>query len=99
VPTPEGGTHEAGLRTALTRGLKAYAELSGNKRAAVITTEDVMISAGIMLSVFMREPEFRARRRRSSPRARPAHCRKAVSDHFDHWLTGHPAQGRRCSTG
>jgi topoisomerase-4 subunit B len=58
IPTPEGGTHEAGLRTVLTRGLKAYGELVGNKRASVITTDDVMISAAAMLSVFVREPEF-----------------------------------------
>ena len=58
VPTPDGGTHEAGFRIALTRGLKAYAELTGNKRASMITTDDVMISAAGMLSVFVREPEF-----------------------------------------
>ena len=58
IPTGEGGTHEAGLRIALTRGLKAYAELTGNKRASIITTDDVMISSAAMLSVFIREPEF-----------------------------------------
>src|SRR5690606_34543527 len=58
IPTPEGGTHEAGVRSALTRGLKAYADLTGNKRAAIVTNDDVMISAAGMLSVFIREPEF-----------------------------------------
>ncbi|MGD9915909.1 MAG: ATP-binding protein, partial [Rhizobiaceae bacterium] len=58
IPTGEGGTHEAGFRNALTRGLKAYAELTGNKRAGIVTSEDVMISAAGMLSVFIREPEF-----------------------------------------
>ena len=58
IPTHEGGTHEMGFRNVLTRGLKAYAELIGNKRAAVVTSEDVMISAAGMLSVFIREPEF-----------------------------------------
>jgi topoisomerase-4 subunit B len=72
VPTPEGGTHEQGLRLALARSLKNYAELSGKKRGSMITTDDVMISAGIMLSVFIREPEFvRARPRTSSPPSRP----------------------------
>ena len=58
IPTGEGGTHEAGFRNVLTRGLRAYADLIGNKRAAIVTTEDVMISAAGMLSVFIREPEF-----------------------------------------
>ena len=58
IPTAEGGTHEAGFRNVLTRGLRAYAELTGNKRAAIVTSEDVMISAAGMLSVFIREPEF-----------------------------------------
>src|SRR5688572_27965554 len=58
VPTPEGGTHEAGLRSALYKGLRAYGELVGNRRAAQITSEDVMGTAASMLSVFIREPEF-----------------------------------------
>src|SRR6185437_9230760 len=58
IPTGEGGTHEAGFRNVLTRGLRGYAELVGNKRGSVITSEDVMISAAGMLSVFIREPEF-----------------------------------------
>src|SRR5690606_5524405 len=58
IPTPEGGSHEMGFRNVLTRGLKAHAELVGNKRAAIVTSEDVMISAAGMLSVFIREPEF-----------------------------------------
>ena len=59
IPTPDGGTHESGLRSALTRGLKDHAERIGQgKRAAAITSDDVMTGAGAMLSVFIREPEF-----------------------------------------
>src|SRR6476619_4596102 len=59
IPTPDGGTHEAGLRAALTRGLRDHAERAGQgKRAANITQDDVMIGAGCMLSVVIREPEF-----------------------------------------
>src|SRR5262249_51363992 len=57
IPTPDGGTHESGLRSALLRGLKDHAERVGQgKRAANITSEDVMNGAGAMLSVFIREP-------------------------------------------
>ena len=58
VPTPEGGTHEAGLRAALTRGLKAYAELTGEKRGGLITADDVLAQAGALVSVFVANPEF-----------------------------------------
>ena len=93
VPTIEGGTHEQGLRFALSRSLKNYAELSGNKRGSVITTDDVMSSAGIMLSVFIREPEFQGQTKEKLASAEASRIvDKAVSDHFDHWLTGHPAQ-------
>jgi topoisomerase-4 subunit B len=93
VPTPEGGTHEQGLRLALARSLKNYAELSGKKRGSMITTDDVMGSAGIMLSVFIREPEFQGQTKEKLATVEASRIvDKAVSDHFDHWLTGHPAQ-------
>src|SRR3990172_9555513 len=71
VPTPDGGTHEAGLRAALTKGLRAYGELAGNKRVAQITSDDVQGTAAAMLSLFMREPEFQGQTkdRLASPEA------------------------------
>ena len=91
VPTPEGGTHEAGLRAALTRGLKAYAEMAGDKRAASITAEDVMAGAGALISVFIREPEFQGqtKERLSSSDAQRL-VETALRDEFDHWLTAAP---------
>ena len=91
VPTPEGGTHEAGLRAALTRGLKAYAELTGEKRGGIITAEDVVAQAGSLLSVFIRNPEFQGqtKERLSSSDAQRL-VEAALRDPFDHWLTGQP---------
>ena len=93
VPTPEGGTHEAGLRSALLRGFKSYAELVGNKRAAVITSDDIMTSCGAMLSVFIREPEFvgQTKDRLASAEALRV-VDNAVRDAFDHWLAASPNQ-------
>ncbi|MBW3098228.1 DNA topoisomerase IV subunit B [Pseudohoeflea coraliihabitans] len=93
VPTPEGGTHEAGLRLALTRGLKAYGELTGNKRAAQISTDDVMISAMGMLSVFIREPEFvgQTKDKLASVEAQRI-VENALRDPFDHFLADSPAE-------
>src|SRR5260221_1978175 len=64
IPTPDGGTHESGLRTALLRGLKDHAQRAGQgKRAAGITSEDVIVGAGCMLSGFIRDPDFQGRPR------------------------------------
>ena len=96
IPTPEGGTHEQGLRAALTRSLKNYGEMANNKRASIITADDVMASAGSILSVFIREPEFQGQ---TKDRLATAEAQRIVEntvrDHFDHWLTGHPAQADR----
>jgi len=93
IPTPDGGTHEMGFRTALTRSLKNYAELANNKRATVIQTDDVMVQSGAMLSVFIREPEFQGQTKDKLATVEAVRIvDRAVSDHFDHWLTGHPAQ-------
>ena len=91
IPTAEGGTHEAGLRIAITKGLKAYAELTGNKRAAIITTDDVMVSCASMLSVFIREPEFvgQTKDRLATAEAQRI-VENALRDPFDHWLADSP---------
>jgi topoisomerase-4 subunit B len=91
VPTPEGGTHEAGLRAVLTRGLKAWAELTGDKRGALITADDVVAQAGALISVFVRNPEFQGqtKERLSSIDAQRL-VEAALRDPFDHWLTAQP---------
>jgi topoisomerase-4 subunit B len=91
VPTPEGGTHEAGLRAVLMRGLKAYGEMIGEKRAGLITAEDVVAQAGALISVFVRNPEFQGqtKERLSSSDAQKL-VENALRDPFDHWLTAQP---------
>jgi topoisomerase-4 subunit B len=91
VPTPEGGTHEAGLRAALTRGLKAYAELSGEKRGGLITAEDVVAQAGALISVFISNPEFQGQTKEKLATSDAGRLvEKALADPFDHWLTAQP---------
>jgi topoisomerase-4 subunit B len=96
IPTAEGGTHEQGLRSALLRGLRGYAELAGNKRASVLTADDVLTSCSAMLSVFVREPEFvgQTKDRLSSPEATRI-VDNAIRDAFDHWLTASPNQANK----
>ncbi len=91
VPTPHGGTHEAGLRAALTKGLKAYAELVGNKKANQITADDVLVTAGAMLSVFIREPEFQGQTKDKLATQEAARIvETTIRDAFDHWLSANP---------
>ena len=88
VITPQGGTHELGFKSALLRGLKEYAEMANVKKAAAVTGEDFLSDACIMLSVFIRDPEFQGQtkdRLTSSKAVRLVE--QAVKDSFDHWLS------------
>ena len=93
VSTPDGGTHEAGFRAALVKGLKAYGELTNEKRAGQITAEDVIANAGALISVFIRNPEFQGQTkdRLSSPDGQKI-VETLVRDPLDHWLTENPKQ-------
>ena len=92
VPTLQGGTHDNGLRAALMRGLKAYGDLVGNRRAAQITGEDILGGACGLLSVFIRDPVFQGQTKdRLSTGSVTRLVDTAVKDHFDHFLTGDPA--------
>ena len=93
IPTPQGGTHEAGFRAALVKGLRAYGELKKEKRAATVTAEDLFGGMAAMLSVFVREPQFQGQTkdRLTSPEAARL-VEGALRDHFDHWLTGDPSR-------
>jgi topoisomerase-4 subunit B len=96
IPTPDGGTHEQGIRAALTRGVRAFAELVGQqKRAREIQAEDVVGGAEVMLSLFIRDPHFQSQTkdRLTSPDAARL-VEAAVRDHFDHYLTDNMERGR-----
>jgi topoisomerase IV subunit B len=94
IPTPDGGTHESGLRTALLRGLKDHADRIGqSKRAAALTTDDVMASCAALISIFIREPEFQGQNKGRLQTADAVRLVEgAVRDAFDHWLAAAPSQ-------
>ncbi|MDF2996229.1 MAG: topoisomerase subunit [Xanthobacteraceae bacterium] len=97
IPTIEGGTHETGFRVALLRGLRDHAERTGNaKRAASITTDDVMAGCAAMLSVFIREPEFQGQTKEKLATSEATRIvETAIRDPFDHWLAGNPVQASK----
>ncbi len=95
IPTPDGGTHEQGLRAALTKGIRAFADLIGQKKAKDIAPEDMITGSEIMLSVFIRDPQFQSQTkdRLTSPEAARM-VEAAVRDHFDHFLTDNMERGK-----
>ncbi len=96
IPTPEGGTHENGLRQALYKGLRAYGELTNNKKAVQITADDVMGTAASMLSVFIRGAAFQGQtKEKLSTQDATKIVEQAVRDAFDHWLADSPQQAGR----
>ncbi|MFC0589133.1 DNA topoisomerase IV subunit B [Novosphingobium aquiterrae] len=95
IPTPDGGTHEQGLRAALTKGIRGFADLIGQKKAKDIAPEDVITGSEIMLSVFVRDPQFQSQTkdRLTSPEAARM-VENAVRDHFDHFLADNMERGK-----
>ncbi len=95
IPTHDGGTHEQGLRAALTKGIRAFADLVGVKKAKDITADDVLTGSEIMLSVFLRDPQFQSQTkdRLTSPEAARL-VENAVRDHFDHFLADNMERGK-----
>ncbi|WP_414653673.1 DNA topoisomerase IV subunit B [Hyphomicrobium sp.] len=96
IPTGEGGTHENGFRSALSKSLREFGERVGNRKAAQITADDVMGTAAAMLSVFIREPEFQGQTKdKLATQEASRIVESAVKDAFDHWLTDSPQQATR----
>jgi topoisomerase-4 subunit B len=95
IPTPDGGTHEAGLRTAIVKGIRAFGALVGQKKAEGITADDIIAGSEVMVSVFIRDPQFQSQTkdRLTSPEAARL-VENAVRDHFDHFLSGNMERGK-----
>ena len=96
IPTPQGGTHEQGFRSGLTKALRAHGERTNNRKTALIAPEDVMSAACAVLSIFIREPEFQGQTKEklSTPDAQRL-VENVVRDHFDHWLAESPQEADR----
>ena len=95
IPTPDGGTHEAGIRAALTKGIRAFGELVGQKKSKDITADDVMNGIELMLSVFIRNPHFQSQTKdRLTSLEAARFVEAAVRDHFDHFLADNMDRGR-----
>ena len=91
VPTPNGGTHEAGFRQAITRGLRHYGDLAGQKKASELTAEDVLAGSCAMLSVFLRDPQFQGQTKdKLVSNEATKWTETAIRDRFELWLSAEP---------
>ncbi len=91
IPTPLGGTHESGLRQALTRSFKDYGERVNNKRISNLTAEDVNGGCIAVLSAFVQQPQFQGQTKEKLVSTNATKLvENAIKDHFDHWLADHP---------
>jgi topoisomerase-4 subunit B len=91
VPTPEGGTHETGLRNGLLRGLRGYAEMAGNRKGGQLTADDVTGGACVLLSLFLSDPQFQGQTKEKLASAEATRLvEQAMRDPLDHWLTADP---------
>ncbi len=99
IPTPQGGTHEQGLRNALTRSLRNHGERTNNRKTGLVTADDLMSCACAVLSIFIREPEFQGQTKEklSTPDAQRL-VENVVRDHFDHWLAENPQEADKLLT-
>lgn len=89
IPTPEGGTHENGFKACLTKGIKAYGEMTGNKKMNTITGDDVMDGAVATISVFIKDPHFQGQTKEKLVTTEATRLvENAIRDRFDHWLSG-----------
>jgi topoisomerase IV subunit B len=96
IPTPQGGTHDNGLRSAMAKSLRAYGELTSNRKAAQITADDVMTQAQAMLSIFIRDPQFQGQTKDKLSNAEAQRLVEGViKDHLDHWLADSPVDANR----
>ena len=95
IPTPQGGTHESGMRSALLRGLRAYGELVGNRRVASVTGDEAFSDATVLISLFIRDPQFQGQTKDKLATAEASRLvDQIVKDHFDHWLTADPVSSK-----
>ncbi len=95
IPTPQGGTHESGMRSALLRGLRSYGEMIGNRRATAITGDEAFSDAVVLLSLFIRDPQFQGQTKDKLATVEAMRLvDQVVKDHFDHWLTSDPVSSK-----
>ena len=96
IPTPEGGTHETGFKSAISRSLKSFADMIGNKKFTNIINEDIFDDAVVILSLFFKNPQFQGQTKdKFSSSEATRLVDNAIKDYFDYFLTSNPARANQ----
>ena len=96
VPTPEGGTHEMGLKNGLLKALKSHSERIGNKRGSSINSEDLSKSMVCVISLFIPDPKFQGQTKdKLSNTSAQKFIENIIKDRFENWLSNSPQQAEK----
>ncbi len=97
IPTPAGGTHEAGLRDGLFEAIKAFAEHHNMMpRGIKLQSDDVWSRTVYFLSAKVLEPQFHGQtKEKLSNRDAVKLVSSMVRDPFELWLNSHVDYGRK----
>ena len=98
IATSEGGMHEQGFRTALTRVINQYARDKNHLREKddSLQGEDIREGLTAIISVRLREPQFEGQTKSKLGNVSiRSLVEKATGQHIKDWLEEHPAEAKR----
>ena len=94
VSTPLGGTHEQGLKQAMTKAIRNFAEIKGFKKSMELNYDDLMGSSGTILSIFIKDPQFQGQTKEKLVNISITKLvETAIKDRFETWLTKDTSRG------
>lgn len=100
IPTPEGGTHEQGLKDAVRSAVRAYMDTHDlMPRNLEISADDIREGLVVILNVFMVDPQFQGQTKEklNNPEARSLVV-GAVRIELEQYLNAHPTTGEAIAT-
>ena len=93
VPTPQGGTHELGLKGGLLKAIRSHGERTGNKIAQKVNSDDIAKNLIGAISVFLPEPKFQGQTKdKLSNKSIQKVIENAIKDRFETLLSNSPQQ-------
>jgi topoisomerase-4 subunit B len=97
IPTPAGGTHEAGLREALFQATRAFIEAHNLLPKGVkLLPEDVFARASFVLSAKVLDPQFQGQiKERLNSRDALRLVAGFIRPQLEFWLNQYPEHGRK----
>lgn len=97
IPTPQGGTHESGLKDGLFQAVKAFMEVHGLQTKGVkVLAEDVWSRANFILATRSLDPQFQGQtKEKLTSRDALKLVSSFVRAQFEFWLNDHVEEGKK----